>query len=184
MWLRLTGWFCWLSSPVLKLYLRLFMPRYSRFLRLDPLAARAFRRGNYVKATELASEALRLAEQYTDDWNYGNVIHDSHQILGMVALQMGDIAQAKISLLAAGGTPGSPQLDSFGPNIVLARELLKLGERQVVKEYLDLVAVFWAAEKDERFREVESKNKQLLQEWKVDIDAGRVPDYYLWKQNL
>ncbi len=172
-----------LSTPLTHLYLRLFQPQYFHFLRINALADKVYKGGDLAKATAFSLEALQLAENYLDDWNYGNVIHDSRQMLGLVALQMGDVDQAKTQLLAAGRTPGSPQLDSFGPHMLLARELLEQGERQVVTEYLDLVAKFWVAEKDARFREIEQDHKQLLQEWKADIGAGRIPEYYLWQES-
>lgn len=42
-----------------------------------------------------------LAKNADDDsWNYGNVAHDANQILGLAALQKGQIASAKEYLLA------------------------------------------------------------------------------------
>ena len=180
----LIGFTSLLLSPVLNLYLRLFDPQNARFLRLDARAARAFRRGDDSKAAALASEALQLVDNYVDDWNYGNVIHDSHQILGLVSLRSGNMEQARAHLLAAGSTPGSPQLASFGPKMILARALLEKGETQVVAEYLELVAKFWAAEKDSESREYYRRHKQLLQEWQADIAAGRIPKYWLWRVNI
>ncbi len=61
----------------------------------------------------------------------------------------GKIAEAKEFLPAAGGrrpaagkTRGSPQLDSSGPNMSLAEQLLKLGEKQTVPEYFELCRKF------------------------------------------
>ena len=47
-------------------------------------------------------------------------------------------------LRAAGHTPGSPQLDSFGPDIRLAWDLLQRGQDQAVLDYLHDVARFWS----------------------------------------
>jgi hypothetical protein len=48
----------------------------------------------------------------------------------------GDIEEAKKQLLLAGKTPSSPQLNSFGPNMILAKELLDKGEKDTVLHYL------------------------------------------------
>src|SRR5438046_1216100 len=77
--------------------------------------------------------ALQMLRENRDPkaWYYGNVVHEANQILGLAALQQGNVRLARHYLLAAGKTPGSPQLDSFGPNMVLAQKLLERGERDV-----------------------------------------------------
>ena len=65
------------------------------------------------------------AQKIKSDWNYGNALHKGNIVLGRIALERGDIAGAKEHLLAAGQTPGSPQVGSFGPNTTLAKELLE-----------------------------------------------------------
>ena len=80
------------------------------------------------KAESYAREMLITAETEKDEscnWNYGNAIHDSHNILGRVALRRNDIDAAKKHLIKAGRTKGSPQLDTFGTSMVLAKELLE-----------------------------------------------------------
>jgi hypothetical protein len=93
-----------------------------------------------------ASEALHLATQFKHDWNYGNAIHNGHVVLGRVALSHGDVEGACKELLLAGKTPGSPQLDSFGPNMSLAKALLAHGQREVVIQYFDECQVFWRSD--------------------------------------
>ena len=68
-------------------------------------------------------------------------------------------------LLDAGKTPGSPQLNSFGPNMELARELLEKGEKETVLKYLDLCSKFWVL------------GKSRLQEWSGAIKLGKTPDF-------
>jgi hypothetical protein len=65
----------------------------------------------------------RVAEQARD-----------HLVLGLLALRNDDVATARSQLLEAGKTPGSPQLNSFGLNMMPASELLKRGERDAVIE--------------------------------------------------
>ncbi|MGZ8832486.1 MAG: RNA polymerase subunit sigma-24, partial [Thermoanaerobaculia bacterium] len=60
-----------------------------------------------------------------------------------VALARGDRATSQHELLLAGRTPGSPQLNSFGPNMALANDLLRAGERETVFEYFDECERFW-----------------------------------------
>ncbi len=91
---------------------------------------------------------------------------------------------AKNHLLAAGATPGSPQLDSFGPQMQLAGELLAQGEKETVLQYLDLVARFWA-NPDERTeaasKRVAREHLVLLESWKTQVRAGKVPDHAKWQ---
>src|SRR3981189_2019868 len=109
--------------------------RYARLLSLRGIATRAFERGDQNKAARLARELLALAEQYRDDWSYGNVLHHRRLLLGRVALARGDFAGAGAELLEAGRTPGSPQLNSFGRNMTPARELLGVGQTAPVRAY-------------------------------------------------
>lgn len=76
-------------SPVLSLALRVRQPELGRFMRIDQLATEAYGRSQWPEAEALASEGLGLAERYASNWNYGNVIHNSHQILGLLHLRAG-----------------------------------------------------------------------------------------------
>jgi TonB family protein len=98
---------------------------------LPEVAKAALDAGDLDKATKYANELLQSAAD-PHDWNYGNAIHDGNMVLGMVALRQNDLEQAKHYLIESGKTPGSPQLDSFGPDLRLARELAKKGERNTV----------------------------------------------------
>jgi hypothetical protein len=159
-------------------------PETARFYRIIYLAAKAYYRRRWDEAEARAQEGLELAERFTTDWNYGNVIHDCHQILGLLRLREGNVEAARQHLFAAGNTPGSPQLNSFGPSMELARELLLCGERQAVVEYLDLVARFWTRQKDPRFRDIARQHKLLLKQWKAEVQEGKVPAYPLWTRHI
>ena len=100
-------------------------------------------RGNETDAARLALEYLDLNRRTRRNFNYGNCIHDANQVLGLIRLHDGDVEAACDCLREAGLTPGSPQLNSFGPRMVLAAELVKVGKNLVVLEYLDNVARFW-----------------------------------------
>jgi hypothetical protein len=75
-----------------------------------------------------AKNLLIQAESMKDNWNYGNAVHTANLVLGRIALADGDVEEAKCLLLLAGQTPGSPQLNSFGPDMLFAEELLEKGE--------------------------------------------------------
>ena len=93
----------------------------------------------------------------------GDLLHWGNTILGRVALIEGDVARAKEHLLESGNVPTSPVLGSFGPSMTLASEVLALGHREVVLDYLELCAVFWESEE--------------LNAWRVALDTGQTPDF-------
>lgn len=140
-----------------------------RFYGLDDLALDALEAGDAEKAARYASELLQIASQFKDNWNYGNAVHKGNIVLGRVALRRGDVPGARQHLLAAGETPGSPQLDSFGPNMTLAKELLEKGEREAVLAYLQSCTKFWKMGGDR------------LQGWIAMLKGGGTPDF---TQNL
>jgi len=137
-----------------------------RFYALHRLAETAFDAGRLDKAEKYANELLALAPQYSKDWNYGNAIYYGNMVIGRVALRrdMG-FAVAKRSLLAAGKTPGSPQLNSFGPNMSLAKDLLSMGQRDTVLQFFASCHNFW---KHERGR---------LDAWSATVMRGGTPDF-------
>jgi len=109
---------------------------------------------------------LARARGHESNWDYGNVVHESHIALGRVVLREGDVAEAKRHLLEAGRTPGSPTLNSYGPDMTLARELLAKGESAVVLEYLELCRRFW-----------KGSGAHQLDQWSQAIREGRTPDF-------
>ncbi len=91
----------------------------------------------------VASELLGIAERYKNDWNYGNAIHKANSALGRLALRGGDKESARKYLLASARSKGSPQMNSFGPNMGFAKEMIEAGERETVLEYFALCRQFW-----------------------------------------
>src|SRR5262249_2765955 len=96
-------------------------------------------------------------------WNYGNAVHHGNLVLGLVALRKDKLEDADAFLLKAGETPGSPPLNSFGPNMYLAQELLKKGRKEAVIKYLNLCKKFW--------------NRPELSRWIDDVEAGKSPAF-------
>jgi len=137
----------------------------SRFDGLIDLAEAEWDANDVERAERYAHELLDSSSNYKGQWNYGNAIHKGNLILGRIRLRQGRIADAKDYLLASGRTPGSPQLDSFGPNMILAKELLEKGERDVVLEYFDSCGKFWLMGKDE------------LNAWRAAVKQGKIPEF-------
>ena len=115
----------------------------ARYALLIELADAAFVVADYARATTYADRVLAEADGFAGSWIYGNGIHHGHIVLGRVALVRGDVVGAKRHLAQAGATPGSPQLDSFGPDQDLAVELLARGERDAVIAYAESCKRFY-----------------------------------------
>ena len=82
------------------------------------------------EARAAATELLAMAERYKTDWNYGNAIHKANSGLGRIVLRQGDKVAARNYLLASAKSDGSPQMNSFRPNMILAKEMLEAGEKR------------------------------------------------------
>ena len=135
----------------------------------------AHREGDVARMQRFAPDLLSRAASFKSDWNYGNAIHYGNLALGRAALAGGDVEAAKKYLRAAGDTPGSPQLNSFGPSMILAGELLARGEKDAVLQYLDQVELFWRDTSVGCFK-VKGPSEYLAT-WRKDIAAGRTPDF-------
>ena len=134
-----------------------------RFYALNDAAKESVEVGKIEDGRKYARELLMLAQKFQKDWNYGNAIHDGNLVLGRIALREGRTEEAKQFLLEAGKSPGSPQMESFGPNVSLAQDLLEKGERDVVIQYFELCRKFWKMHQDK------------LDQWTKDVKAGKKP---------
>jgi hypothetical protein len=150
--------------------------KYVRFIGLKDSADAALSRGNCPKAERLARELLQLAEQFPDDWNHGNAIHHGNKVLGLCALRAGRVAEARAHLIASGRTSGSPQLESFGPSMRLAAELLEHDAKESVLLYLEDCRTFWQVDvRDEKG--VPFAGPARLDAWAAAIRQGTIPDF-------
>lgn len=131
---------------------------------LSDLAKTAFSADQLDRARHYAELMLQTTGA---GWNSGNRVHHGNLVLGRIALRAGNIEEARSRLIAAGNTTGSPQLNSFGPNMSLAKDLLEIGEREVVLEYFELCSRFWDSDRAE----------DTLDRWGVQAVAGRIPDF-------
>ena len=144
-------------------------PRQRRFLLLY-LAPAALYAGEAGKAATYARELMALGEQLKSfpgfgPGIYGDSTHVGNLVLGHLALSGGDVGKAREHLLAAGRVPGSSVLVSFGPNMLLASELIEKGEREAVIEYFDLCAKFW------------EHQGGRLEQWKEVVRQGGTPNF-------
>ncbi len=137
-----------------------------QFYMLSDLVDLSWRTKELNASTKYAKELLTMASRYPKDWNYGNAIFTANHTLGLIALYRNDIVGAKKYLLKAGQTPGSPQLGSYGPSMVLAKELLDRGEKEIVLQYLRLCEKFWSYDREKK-----------LETWISEIEKGSVPDF-------
>lgn len=137
----------------------------TRFYALPRLAEDAVDAGQPAKGQTYARELLQMASQYPQDWNFGNALYYGYFVLGRVALQEGNISLAAKYLLDAATTPGSPQLNSFGPNMTLAKELLEKGQAPVVLQFFTRCGEFWKAGRDK------------LNQWTVAVRNHEMPDF-------
>lgn len=161
------------SRPIAKQALAAFEDALSiklddviRFWMLPEIAQAACDAGEPDKARAYAVELLEKAsEPGYFYWRNGNAVHYGNLVLGRLALHSGDIQAANAYLLEAGKTTGSPVLSTAGPNMLLAYELLRLGETQTVIQYLQLCSEFW-----------QSPDHQA-EKWAYEIQRGQIPDF-------
>lgn len=139
-------------------------PQLDRFYALGDLIIDAYLNADFDQTKTLISEYLKLAHVYRCNWNYGNAIHDANRILGLISLNDGKIDEAAKYLISSGKSTGSPQLDSFGPELDLANELLKLGKTREVLIYLKDIELFW------------DLNDGRINKWVEEIESGGKPE--------
>jgi hypothetical protein len=89
----------------------------------------------------------------------------ANTILGRIALRDGDIAAAKQYLLDSAGPAAAKDISVSGPTLILAKELLDHGEREVVLEYLTRCVSLWP------------RGQDALQIWIADIKRGSKPNF-------
>jgi len=117
----------------------------------------------------LIGKAKDYADRLLKTSSTSDSIYAGNQVLGWIALKAGDLDDAGKYLVASGQTSGSPALNSFGPGMKLAKELLEKGQKDAVLEYFELCGKFWIV------GPTNPKNK--LSEWKETVRADGVPDF-------
>jgi len=129
-------------------------------------ARAAFDAGEMAKAQQYATELLALASKLNDKYSSEVGVHHGNIVLGRLALRDGRRAEAKAHLLKAGElSRGGDTLSSFGPNMLLAKDLLEAGERDVVIQYLESCKRFW------------TYPRNPLDTWLRIVRAGGIPNF-------
>jgi len=143
----------------------------------NPMALAALEIGDLSLSKQISEDRIKANSR-----NDGDVIHEANTILGRVAMRQNDLESAKQCLLKSGKTQGSAVLKSYGPSFILARELLEKGQKEVVLEYLDLVAAFWGNSKEERpqFQRLAEEQARLRAKWIQEIKDGKIPADAQW----
>ena len=119
---------------------------------------------------KVAKEYLTAADSYRCNWNYGNAVYDANSALGLAAIAKGDTKLAVKYLLESAKSPGSPQLDTFGPTMVLADKLVSAGEKDAVIGYLEGIRHFWRMDDGE------------VEKWIGQLRSGKKPDFRMQLQ--
>jgi hypothetical protein len=68
-------------------------------------------------------------------------------------------------LAASGAGRGAPEINSFGPNMIFAREMLQVSQRDAVLSFLEQCRVFWKGDFGK------------LDVWEAAIRSGQMPDF-------
>ena len=131
-----------------------------RTLALPRLAKAALAAGALDKAVAYAKEGLG-----PNGGIDGQSTFDCNMVLGQVALRNGNVAEAAQYLTASGKSSGSPALNSFGPSMSLAKELLEKGQSDTVLEFFTLCKAFWV------------DHAKLLDTWSETVHKGGVPNF-------
>ncbi|THH41721.1 hypothetical protein [Neolewinella litorea] len=137
----------------------------TEFVQLGRVLLHAYARRDYHAVDRLAKNYLAAAENFRESPNYGNAIHQANTLLGLMELRHGRIDRATEYLLESARTPGSPQLKSLGPSMLLAESLLAAGQTNAVEEYLRDCRKLWRL------------SFGTLRRWRRQISRGRIPNF-------
>lgn len=136
---------------------RLTTNQSDRVYLMTLLGALALDAGQCDQAQSYGRHLLQMAPK--DEWSYALHVHRAHTLLGRVALREDRIAEAKASLLESANITGSTNLNSFPPEMVLAKVLVSIGETNTVMKYLEVCQTVWP------------KAQAALEKWRQEIRA-------------
>jgi hypothetical protein len=121
------------------------------------MADASFKLGDFAGAAALAKIFLHGSDR--------SAPQRANTILGRVALRSGDVPGAKQYLLDSSKSESEKDMVLAGPSMVLAKELLEQGERDVVLQYLDNCLLLWP------------RGESVLELWIGEIKNGRMPKF-------
>ncbi len=145
---------------------------FQRARAIDPAAVTALPPSQYARTAvevgelKIARDAAERCLAQAPTLGFKDAaVHECNLILGRVGLREGDTARAIRYLYAAANVEGRGALSSFGPNMMLAKELLERGQRKPVVEYLRLCSKFWSFDRGQIAR------------WTAEINSGKIPEF-------
>lgn len=153
------------AYPQFELAYKLSSDEQGKHMLLSQLITSAFEAGDVEQAKSWALATLNQGSNARTDLSLADSVHHAHIILGRIALLSGGLTEAREQLIEAGKTQGSPVLGSFGPNMLLAKELLERGERETVIQYFQECAGFWKL------------RGERLNEWTATVKGGGMPNF-------
>lgn len=136
-------------------------------LKINRLISDSYNSRNFPAALTYIEGSFLFAKKLKRNWNHDNIKHRGYTYSGLIALKLGRIEEANRYLILSAALKGSPQLRSFGPDMILANELLDLGQQEIVLDYLHLCGRFWRWPLG-FFR---------LRKWKSQILRGQRPNF-------
>lgn len=154
------------------------MERDSKRARLlESLAKIAFELEKFDRAKVLATELILDFGQDANSADYTEAAHVGNIILGRVAIRERNAAKAKEYLLIAIRAPLRREKSYFSKiDMELAKELLEIGEKDTVAEYLAL------CEKLLTYSELFAGKIQAIKTWREQINQGITPSFDFQKR--
>lgn len=120
------------------------------------------------EAKSQAQYLLQLHQADPKDATFIFGLHNSHIVIGRLALRDGDLKTAKDELVKSLQVPLTPPLQTIGPRMSLAADLLEKKQKQAVLDYLTEVEKVWTQN---------PSAKQSISKWRLDIKAGKTPQF-------
>ncbi len=140
------------------------------FYSLSERLERATKAKDCPKMQSLAGELLAVARYYSSNWNYGNAIFDGHMAYASCEAKNKNFDSAIHHITEASKTPGSPQLNTFGPpynDMSVLSDLLREGHTTEVMTFLNSLKRFWDSDSSQEYFDF----------WEKEIKAGRIPEF-------
>lgn len=141
-----------------------------QFYSLHTLLNKTALNNDCTTAKTYANKLLSIAELNKSDWNYGNAVLDAQMALGHCQFVAGNMTAAVAHLELASKTPGSPQLNSYGPgyaNLQLIIDLLGAGKKQPALDFLEQSKRYWKGPRADEERH----------QWEEEISHGKIPKF-------
>jgi hypothetical protein len=131
---------------------------------LGELAECAFAVGMDRDVVRLAQLSVNEAQRSHGSDGFDDPLHGSNILLGRAAIRAGNTTRAAKYLLDAAKICRPPFFEPVGPDVVLARELLKAGFKDAVAEYFTLCAELWV------------EGRSIVVRWVDEIRHGETPE--------